>query len=59
MTIEEENKWRHLCQQAVCEKDVGKLLSLFLEINRLEERRAENTGNDVLPRFTSSKNTPH
>jgi len=51
MTVEEEKKWRDLCQQAMCERDVAKLLSLFLEINRLEERQSSRT---VSPRTSPS-----
>lgn len=39
MTLDEEKQWRNLCQQAISERDVAKLLGLFLKINRLEERQ--------------------
>ena len=37
MTPEHE-KLRDLCRQAVCEKDVNKLLKVFLELDRMTER---------------------
>jgi len=38
LTLQEEKKWRDLCQQALCEKDVDKLLKLFLALDRTAER---------------------
>lgn len=49
MTLEEEKKWRDLCQQAICERDVSRLLSLFLEINRLEERQGRRPPQPTAP----------
>ena len=38
MTEQEEQRWRDLCQQAVCEKDLTKLLKIFLDLNRAAQR---------------------
>jgi hypothetical protein len=38
MTEQEERKWRRLCDQAMSENDPGKLLDIFLELNRTMER---------------------
>jgi hypothetical protein len=52
MTVEEEKKWRELCNQAMSEHNPNKLLNIFLTINRLMEKEQR------LPEpFDSSRST--
>jgi hypothetical protein len=38
MTQQDEKKWRELCNQAIAEKDLNKLLTTWLEFNRIIEQ---------------------
>jgi hypothetical protein len=37
MTQQDEKKWRELCNQAIAEKDLDKLLSLWMSLSRVME----------------------
>jgi Trp operon repressor len=37
MTSQDEEKWHRLCQEAMHEKDVNKLLQIFLELDHAME----------------------
>jgi hypothetical protein len=51
MTVHEERMWRALCDQAMSELDVNKLLTIFLKMNHDEERKASKYALRNAPRF--------
>ena len=38
MTLENERKWRALCNEAIRENDIEKLLKIFSELDRAADR---------------------
>jgi hypothetical protein len=45
----EEQKWRDLCQQAMAENDVNRLLQIYLELDRATERQQRRSKPSAKP----------
>lgn len=50
MTQQDEKKWRELCSEAIAEKDLDKLLNLWMSLTRvMEEEQKQRAAGGSLP----------
>lgn len=46
MTQQDEKKWRELCSEAIAEKDLDKLLNLWMSLSRVMEKEQKQCGSE-------------